>query len=510
MILERDLCYRAMLARDARFDGRFFTAVRTTRIYCRPICPTPPPKLENIIFLPSAAAAQAAGFRPCLRCRPETTPELGAWHGTWNTVSRAMTLIAAGALNHGDVEALASRLGIGSRQLRRLFRQHLGASPKAIASARRVDFAKRLISDTSLPMAEIALASGFGSVRRFNDTFQTLFARSPGSLRGSKTPMTTGSPIVLILPYKPPYDWPAIIGFLAARAIPGVESVRPDHYARTITLAGAAGTIAVSPAARTDALIATIDFPDIAALPTIVERIRRIFDLGADPAWIGTILSADKAMAPLVAAHPGLRVPGAWDGFELAIRAILGQQIAVAAATRLAGKLAGQFGTPFPSPPGHPDLRFTFPSPARLTGADLASSLGMPRARATSLATLAETAIRDPSLFEPGRPLDEAVTALKSLRGIGAWTAHYIAMRALREPDAFPEADIGLLRALATRSGRPSAAELLARAEAWRPWRAYAALHLWLTDSQPVPPDSRNDPPARPLSVPAGNDSARL
>ncbi|HEX7388942.1 MAG TPA: Ada metal-binding domain-containing protein, partial [Acidiphilium sp.] len=276
MILDRDLCYRAMLARDARFDGRFFTAVRTTGIYCRPICPTPPPKLENIIFLPSAAAAQAAGFRPCLRCRPETSPELGAWHGTWSTVSRAMTLIAAGALNHGDVETLASRLGIGGRQLRRLFHQHLGASPKAVASARRVDFAKRLIVETSLPMAEIALAAGFGSVRRFNDTFQALFARPPGSLRGSKTPMAASSPIILTLPYKPPYDWPAIIGFLAARAIPGVESVRPDRYARTITLDGASGTIAISPAQRGDALTATIDFPAITALPVIVERIRRI------------------------------------------------------------------------------------------------------------------------------------------------------------------------------------------------------------------------------------------
>lgn len=512
MHLDRDLCYRALLTRDARFDGRFFIAVRTTGIYCRPICPATPPKPENVIFMPSAAAAQAAGFRPCLRCRPETSPELGAWHGTWNTVSRAMALIAGGALNQGDVETLAERLGVGGRQLRRLFRQHLGASPKAIAAARRVNFAKRLIGETSLPMAEIALAAGFGSVRRFNDTFLHLFGRGPGSFRRAKTASAIGTAITLNLPFKRPYDWPAMIGFLAARAIPGVESVRPDRYARTITLDGATGTIAVSPSAQTNALTATINFPAITALPVIVERIRRIFDLGADPVLIGAHLSEDALMAPRVAAHPGLRVPGAWDGFELAVRAILGQQITVTAATKLAGKLVAAFGAPLPPPTDHPDranLRFAFPPPERLAGVDLATSLRMPRARAAALAALAEAALRNPALFEPGRSLDDAIATLQILPGIGAWTAHYIAMRALREPDAFPESDIGLRRALATRSGRPTAAELLARAEAWRPWRAYAALHLWASAAA-SPPETRHEPPARPHRLPARDNPARL
>ncbi|MBV9782364.1 MAG: DNA-3-methyladenine glycosylase 2 family protein, partial [Acidisphaera sp.] len=293
MHLDRDACYRALLTRDARFDGRFFTAVRTTGIYCRPICPARTPKLENIIFMPSAAAAQAAGFRPCLRCRPETSPEVAAWHGTSTTVARAMTLIAAGALNEAVVDGLAGRLGIGERQLRRLFRKHIGASPKAVAQTRRVLFAKQLVTDTRLPMAEVALASGFGSLRRFNATFRSLYGRPPRSLRRADAADATASAIRLILPFKPPYDWPALIGFLAARAISGVECVQPGAYVRSIALAGAQGTIEIRPAERQPALIATIRFPVITALPAIVERIRRLFDLGADPAVIGAHLAED-------------------------------------------------------------------------------------------------------------------------------------------------------------------------------------------------------------------------
>ena len=492
MHLDRDACYRALLTRDARFDGQFFTAVRTTGIYCRPICPARAPKLENVIFLPSAAAAQAAGFRPCLRCRPETSPDIAAWRGTAATVTRAVALIAAGALDEDRVDGLAARLGMGERQLRRLFRQHLGASPNAVAQTRRSLFAKQLITDTRLPLAEIALAAGFGSVRRFNDSFRKLYGRPPGTLRRGAGD-AAGSAVTLMLPYKPPYDWPAMMGFLAARAIPGVEHVRPELYARSIALGGAHGTIVVRPAdprggpntpAR-HALVATIRFPVITALPAIVARIRRIFDLGADPALIGAQLSAEPHLAMLVAARPGLRVPGAWDGFELAIRAILGQQITVAAATRLAGKLVAAYGAALPPDgPEAPGLRYVFPPPDRLAGADLTSTLGMPRARAAALAGMAAAATADARLFEPGQGLEDAVARLVALPGIGDWTAHYIAMRALREPDAFPAADIGLMRALATAEGRPTPQALLRRAEAWRPWRAYAALHLWA--SEPV------------------------
>jgi len=485
MHLDREACYRALLTRDARFDGRFFIAVRTTGVYCRPICPARPPKLENTIFMPSAAAAQEAGFRPCLRCRPETSPDLAAWNGTSSTVSRALALIAAGALDEDDVDGLAARLGMGERQLRRLFQKHLGASPKAVAQTRRSLFAKRLITDTRLPMAEVALAAGFGSVRRFNDTFRKLYGRPPGALRrGELATAAADSAVTLTLPYKPPYDWPAMVGFLAPRAIPGVEHVRPDLYARTIALGEAYGTIFVRPAYRRrdeHALAATICFPVVTALPLIVERIRRIFDLGADPAIIAEHLSADPQLAPLVAARPGLRVPGAWDGFELAVRGILGQQISVAAATRLAGKLVAAYGVPLPSPDRADAacLRYVFPSPERIIGTEPAATLGMPAARGRAILSLAAAAAADRRLFEPSRSLEDAIDRLRALPGIGEWTAQYIAMRALREPDAFPAADIGLLRASAAADGRPTPAELLIRAAAWCPWRAYAAVHLW-------------------------------
>lgn len=486
MHLDRDACYRAVLTRDARFDGRFFTAVRTTGVYCRPICPARTPRRENIIFMPSAAAAEAAGFRPCLRCRPELSPHLAPWNGRSATVSRAIALIAAGALNTSGVGELAGRLGLGERQLRRLFRTHLGASPKAVAQTRRMLFARQLVTETGLPLTQVALAAGFGSLRRFNDAFRARYARSPRSLRRAETAVAPASAISLTLPYKPPYDWPGVIRFLAARAIRGVEVVQPDVYARSILLGGMHGTVTVHPAERQDALIATIRFPMVAALPEIVERIRRLFDLGADPAVIGVHLAEDPRLAALVAARPGLRVPGAWDGFELAVRGILGQQITVAAATVLAGKLAALCGTPLPptDDPALSGLTHVFPTPERLAHErDLGLTIGMPRNRANAIVALAEAAAADTRLFEPGQELEQAVTRLCALRGIGEWTAQYIAMRALREPDAFPAADIGLLRAMETADGRPTPAQLIARATAWRPWRAYAVLHLWASEA---------------------------
>ncbi len=481
MQLDHATCYRALLARDARFDGRFFTAVRTTGIYCRPICPARSPRPENCIFFASAAAAQAAGFRPCLRCRPESSPDLGAWRGTSATVSRALGLIEAGALDGGDVAALAERLGLGERQLRRLFRRHLGAAPVAVAQTRRVLLAKQLIHETGLPMIDVALASGFGSVRRFNETFRQLFGRPPGELRRRRL-AGDASAIELLLSYRPPYDWAAMTAFLAARAIPGVEVVAAGAYRRTITLAGAVGSIAVATAPGRHALRATIRFPRLDALPAIIARIRRVFDLGADPVAIGAHLARDPTLGALVAARPGLRVPGAWDGFEIAVRAILGQQITVAAATRLAGKLVAAFGEPLPSR-SLPGLSHVFPPPERLAGADVAA-IGMPRARAAAIAGLAAAAAADPELFYASRDLGEAAARLRALPGIGEWTAQDIAMRGLRETDAFPAADIGLLRAMADEQGRrPTPQELLARAEAWRPWRAYAALHLWAAEA---------------------------
>jgi AraC family transcriptional regulator of adaptative response / DNA-3-methyladenine glycosylase II len=485
MDLDHDACYRAAETRDARFDGRFFTAVKTTGIYCRSICPARTPKRENVVFYPTAAAAQEAGFRPCLRCRPETSPDLGAWRGVSNTVSRALALIEAGALDEGDVEALAGRLGVGERQMRRLFRQHLGASPIAVAQTRRVLLAKQLIHETCLSMTEVALASGFGSVRRFNETFQQLFDRPPIALRRSnREPASVGGAVTLKLSYKPPYDWGAMLAFLAPRAIPNVEVVEDGVYARAIVIGDAKGAFIARPA-RNDRIAVTVHFPKLEALPAIIARVRRLFDLAADPLAIGEHLCRDVHLAPLVAARPGLRVPGAWDGFEVGVRAILGQQITVSAAIRIAGKIAAQYGESLDAPvPGFPGLTRVFPSAEVLARADL-SGLPMPRARSASLSALAAAVAADPRLFGPRASLEEAITTLRRLPGIGEWTAQYIAMRELREPDAFPAADIGLIRAMADGTGiRPSAASLAARAESWRPWRAYAAIHLWIAEGQ--------------------------
>ena len=483
MDMSPDACYRAITTRDARFDGRLFIGVKTTGIYCRPVCPARTPKRQNVTFHLSAASAQEAGYRPCLRCRPETSPDLAAWRGASNTVSRALALIETGALDENDVDSLAGRLGVGERHLRRLFRQHLGASPVAVAQTRRVLLAKQLIHQTRLPMTEVALASGFGSLRRFNETFQQLYDRPPSALRrGAGVVETAGGAgaVCLLLPYRPPYDWDALIGFLAMRAIPGIEVVSSRRYARTIGLGGQCGILAVEPAPG-DRLKATIHFPRLEALPTIIARIRSVFDLAADPAAIAAHLGADPVLAPMVAARPGLRVPGAWDGFELAVRAILGQQITVVAATRLAGRIVEAWGEPLPDMlAGSIDgLSHVFPTPAVLAHADIAA-LGMPRSRGAALNGLAGAVRDDPKLFDPQRGLAEAIAQLKGLAGIGEWTAQYIAMRQLREPDAFPAADVGLMRALARPDGaRPTPVELLDRAEHWRPWRAYAALHLW-------------------------------
>jgi AraC family transcriptional regulator of adaptative response / DNA-3-methyladenine glycosylase II len=479
MDLDHAACYRVVTLRDPRFDGRFFTAVKTTGIYCRPVCPARIPKSENVIFYPSAAAAQEAGYRPCLRCRPETAPDLGAWRGTSNTVSRALRLIEMGALDEASIEALATRLGLGERQLRRLFRQHLGASPVSVAQTRRVLLAKQLIHETQLPMAQIAFASGFGSIRRFNEMFHALYQCSPAALRRAQQPevcVAPGGELTLLLRYRPPYDWTAMLEFLRRRAIRGIEQVTDRTYARSISLEGAQGIVRVEP---TDgaALRANIRFPKLSALPKIIARLRRVFDLAADTDAISAHLAQDPALAPLIKARPGLRVPGAWDGFELAVRAVLGQQITVAGAVRLAGRLVQAHGVALREPQG--SITHAFPLPQALLHIDVAQ-LGMPRSRAYTLSALAAAVVKDPHFFDANRDLDDAIAQLRCVPGVGDWTAQYIALRQLREPDAFPHADVGLIRALAAREGRArSSSELLQRADVWRPWRAYAAQHLW-------------------------------
>ncbi|MDB5364812.1 MAG: putative ada regulatory protein [Rhodospirillales bacterium] len=493
-LLDREACYRAIQTRDVRFDGRLFVGVTTTGIYCRPVCPARTPKLGNCTFHASAASAQAGGFRPCLRCRPETAPDLASWRGTSNSVSRALALIADGALDGDDngVDALASRLGLGERQLRRLFQQHLGASPVAVAQTRRVLFAKQLIQETRLPMAEVALASGFGSVRRFNETFQTLFRRPPSALRRSHTskqpaaeqPSNDRDGVTLRLRYRPPYDWESMLDFLGRRAIDGIEQATHERYRRTVQHDGKTGTVDVAHEPAHESLRVKIRFPDVRALPAIVARVKRVFDVDADIATICEHLARDPMLAKLVAQRPGLRAPGAWDGFELAVRAVLAQQVTGLAARQLAGKLVAVAGHALPDGglDGGDRLLRVFPTPAQLAAADL-SALGLPAAQRETLKSLAETALADPNLFHRVGSLEEAVERLSAIPGMGNGTAQYIALRALAETDAFPAGDVGLLRSAGVDTiERPTASDLLRRAEPWRPWRAYAAQHLWAAD----------------------------
>jgi len=489
---DKATCYRALQSRDPRFDGLMYIGVKSTGVYCRPVCPARTPKFENCTFYPSAAAAHEAGHRPCLRCRPETAPELASWLGTSNTVSRALALIAEGALDGEGktVDALAERLGVGERQLRRLFLQHLGASPIAVAQTRRVLFAKHLIHETQMPMTEVALASGFNSLRHFNELFQQLFHRPPSALRrkSSIARSSTEAGITLRLRYRPPYDWASMLSFLQARAIPGVEVVENECYRRTVEIDGSIGTVAVTHLPQRQSFRVTIHFPAVQSLPAIVARVRRLFDLSADIETIDTHLSTDPKLAPWIARHPGLRAPGGWDGFELAVRAILGQQISVSAARKLAGQLVSLHGKPVPkSARAHPDLTHTFPTSKRIAIAK-SLGLGMPAARLASLKALAQAAAGDPNLFRPFGTIEEAIARLCTIPGIGEWTAQYIALRALREMDAFPASDIGLLRGAATVDGTPATPKtLLTRAESWRPWRAYAAQHLWAANANEVP-----------------------
>jgi AraC family transcriptional regulator of adaptative response / DNA-3-methyladenine glycosylase II len=396
-----------------------------------------------------------------------------------------LALIAEGALD-GDgnsVEKLAGRLGLGERQLRRLFLQHLGASPISVAQTRRVLFAKQLIHETQMPMTEVAMAAGFGSLRRFNETFRDLFHRAPSALRRKNSSRQGEKDVKLRLRYRPPYDWESMLSFLEARAIPGVEVVEGGRYLRTVEVNGAMGSIEVSHLPERESLGVSIRFPDVRLLPQIVARVRRLFDLGADIETIAHHLSGDPALAPLVALRPGLRAPGGWDGFEIAVRAVLGQQISVVAARGLAGQLVARHGRAVPkSFLIHANLSHVFPRAKRLASVS-SIGLGMPAARLTALKAVAEAAVADPNLFRPFGGIEETVARLRTIRGIGEWTAQYIALRAVREMDAFPATDIGLLRGMASVDGaKTTPRNLLNRAESWRPWRAYAAQHLWAAD----------------------------
>ncbi|MDH3621401.1 MAG: DNA-3-methyladenine glycosylase 2 family protein [Gammaproteobacteria bacterium] len=478
-IISNDVYERARLSRDARFDGRFYVGVRTTGIYCRPICPANPPKSENVTFYPTAAAASEAGYRPCLRCRPECAPGTPAWAGTSTTVQRGLRLIAEGALDDGNVERLADRLGVTSRHLRRLFTRHVGASPLAVAHTQRLHFAKRLIDETALTMREISIAAGFGSVRRFNDTFRKTYGRTPRELRRGRDAPATTTALSVLLPCRQPYGWQELLEFFAGRATPGVEVVQDGRYLRSVEIGDTHGIIDVR---RVDgALGLAVHGVGIESLFSVVQRARGMFDLDAAIDDITDTLRKDKTLRGWLKKQPGLRVPGAWDGFELTVRAILGQQVSVKAATTFAGRIAERYGEKLDvSVDGvlNAPTRL-FPRPQELQRARL-ESLGIIRSRAQTIRDLARAVEAGELSFDTAQEMGELRAALMSIKGIGDWTAEYVAMRALKDPDAFPASDLGLLRAFDGPDGtRLRPAELLSRAEAWRPWRAYAALLIW-------------------------------
>ncbi len=480
-MLDQQTCEQARRSRDPRFDGLFFIGVKSTGVYCRPICPARTCKPENVVYYPSAAAAAAAGFRPCLRCRPETAPGSPAWNGTSSTVARALNLIREGALNGHSVEALSARLGVGSRHLRRLFQIHLGASPVEIAATQRVLFAKQLLTETDQRMTEIAFAAGFGTIRRFNAAFRKIWGQSPSSVRRRHVDVdASAAPFRcrLALSFRPPFNWPAMLAFYRQRAIPGIESVDETRYCRSVRLGRTCGVIRLEMAPDGRMLELAMSLNSSAGLLPMVERVRRMFDLSADMAAIYSVIGCDPLLARSIDQNRGLRLPGVWDPFEAAVRAVVGQQISVAAARTVVGRIATLSGPAFEPDDNWPGLTHYFPSPGELLAAD-SSAWGMPEKRATTIKRLAHAVDSGSVALEVGTSLSTFIESLTALPGIGEWTAHYVAMRGLGEPDAFPASDLGILKALKTGDQRPDRQAIARRAGTWRPWRAYAAIYLW-------------------------------
>jgi AraC family transcriptional regulator of adaptative response / DNA-3-methyladenine glycosylase II len=471
MLLDPEACFNAVRARDRRFDGRFFVAVSSTRIYCRPICPVRPPKRENMRFFASAAAAEGAGFRPCLRCCPERAPGLATVDAVGRLVGAAIAGIEEHALSSARVGELAASLGVSDRHLRRITETVLGVSPIELAQTQRLLLAKRLLSDTSMSATEIAFASGFGSVRRFNALFKSRYGFTPRSVRGKRE---AAAGLCCRLEYRPPLAFDNLLAYLRLRAIPGVESVDATHYRRTVQLDRHQGWIAVSLDRGGAALKLEMSQSLAPVIGAVIGRVKNLFDLGAVPDAVSALLSKDRLLRPIVAHLPGLRVPGAFDGFELGVRAILGQQVSVKSATTLAGRWAANFGAPIATPFAELNrLTPTAPLVADLA-ADSIAATGVVGSRARSIVALARAVVDKRVTLSFAADAPDQVTRLQALPGIGPWTAEYIAMRALNWPDAFPGTDLQLLRA-----AKMTAKELHARAESWRPWRAYATHYLW-------------------------------
>jgi len=472
MPLDWQVCSRARLTRDARFDGKFFIAVLTTGVYCRPICPARTCKEHNVRYYATASAAAEAGFRPCLRCRPECSPGTPAWLGTPSTVLRALRLIDEGGLEDGGVEVLAERLGVGPRHLRRLFLKHLGATPITVAQTRRLQFAKKLIDETCLPMSQVALASGFGCVRRFNASIRKAYKRTPTQIRAlsKQSSLHAENHYTFHLHFRPPYHWSGMLAFLAAHAIPGVEVVASNTYRRSISLNGLHGYFEVTPDDGKDGLIVQLEFGAPRSLFLIIERVRSLFDLNADWVAIFESIRTDSALRAQVDSAPGIRVPGCWDGFEVAVRAAMQRHMRANQVNSLCRRMVREFGQPYS---GHFGLTHVFPEPRALANAKL-TAIGVPKPQAEAIQALAR-AVSDYRInFDRCVGTAVLIRQLTEIPGFANVEAQYIAMRALGEPDAFPSEYLDLHHGL-----QIGIAQLERRAQDWRPWRSYAAMCLW-------------------------------
>ena len=504
---ERHFRYQALGARDPRFDGVFFVGVTSTGIYCRPICPAKTPKEVNCRFFNSPQEAEQQRFRPCLRCRPELAPGNAPVDASQRIAQTILQRLEEGSIeNDAGLEAIAAQFNLSSRQIRRIIQKELGVSPIQLLLTRRLLLAKQLLTETRLPVTQIAFASGFSSLRRFNDAFNSRYGLAPTGLRkkaldGLGSP-ATGETSTLQLTYRPPYDWDGLLAFLKDRELKGVEWVGEHFYARTVHLGAARGWIRVTRPAGKNALLLEFTHTLIPVLPALLRRTRELFDLNSRPDVISRQLGQDRRLAPLIRQTPGLRVPGAFNGFEMGLRAILGQQVTVKSATTIACRLAEAFGEPIVTP--FPELSRLTPAAARLARAsvDEIARLGIVSARSKSIIALAQAQLSGALALEGGVHHDpeETIARLAALPGIGQWTAHYIAMRALRWPDAFPENDVAVRNNL----GGVSAKQATQMSQAWRPWRSYAVLHIWKHPVRPAakrpsgPATSRATEPARP------------
>ena len=487
MTQDPSVLYSALAARDPRFDGVFYVGVTSTGIYCRPVCTAKTPKASNCRFFNSPEAAEKASFRPCLRCRPELAPGNAPVDDAHRIASLLANRIEEGLLDNGaSLEEVAKRFGWSSRQIRRMVHKELGVSPIELVLTRRLLLAKQLLTETTLPITEVAFASGFSSLRRFNDAFSSRYGMPPTRLRktvkGKSDLASSSGSLTLQMAYRPPFDWAGMMQFVAARALKGVEWLHDNAYYRTARLGGHTGWLCVRHAPEKRILLVELTHSLTPVLPAVLGRLRHAFDLSARPDVIAAKLGETDLLADVVARNPGLRVPGAFDGFELAVRAILGQQVSVKAATTLAGRYVAALGEPLATP--HSGLTHLSPTAERVAKARVEelASLGLVESRARSIIALAREVASGRLRLEPGAPPDEMIARLVALPGIGAWTAQYIAMRALRWPDAFPKEDLALRKNL----GGVTAARAEAMSQAWRPWRSYATLHLWQGGTRPL------------------------